>query len=78
MGHLSPLKCLGQQFLKFRIAFLPAISLYLRIDRIFCAQYAMCGVQNFILIFDVLLTVQHLSIFILVVNQLDAQNFVLQ
>jgi len=29
------------------------------------------------LFFDVLLTV-HLSIFILVINQLDAQNFVLQ
>jgi len=33
--------------------------------------------ENSILNFDVLLTV-HLSIFILVINQLDAQNFVLQ
>jgi len=28
--------------------------------------------------FDVLLTVLHLSVFSLVINQLDAQNFVLQ
>jgi len=34
-------------------------------------------VENLIQGFDVLLTV-HLSIFISVINQLDAQNFVLQ
>jgi len=37
----------------------------------------MYNVSNTTTSFDVLLTV-HLSIFILVINQLDAQNFVLQ
>ena len=41
------------------------------------AGHLMPGLEPMIS-FDVLLTVQHLSIFILVINQLDAQNFVLQ
>jgi len=37
----------------------------------------MCSVRNRMFDFDVLQTV-HLRIFILVSNQLDAQNFILQ
>jgi len=42
------------------------------------AEHKMCYKLTFSTSFDVLLTVLHLSIFISVINQLDAQNFVLQ